>query len=122
MERRKQGRQLRDEDEDQNPADREQKKRKNYRGKEAGNALEKVSDLCPLAPLSFARMNMCHTLLTWTEQYPPFFFSVSVSVFCGGTDARHIASVGKSKMPREGKLFSEFLVFPSRHVLRVWRC
>jgi hypothetical protein len=39
---------------------------------------------------------------------------VSVLVLCEETAARCIASVGKSKMPRARKQFSEF---PSRHVL-----
>jgi hypothetical protein len=90
--RRHQGRQGRDNDEeDPNPA--EQKKgrttRKNYLGKEAANALEKVSDLCPLAPLSYTRMNMSDTHLTRHGAVTLIFFPVSVAVMWRNRCAAH---------------------------------
>ncbi len=122
MERRKQGRQGRDEDEDRNPAEREQKKRKNYRGKDAGNALEKVSDLCPLAPLSYARMNMCDTLLTWDGAVPPIFFPCLCRCYVEKQLRGALLVWGKAKCHARESCFPSFSFFPSRHLLRLLRC
>jgi hypothetical protein len=120
MKHHKERRQRRDEDEEgRNPTEREQKKRKNYLGKDAGNALEKVSYLCPPASLSYTRMNMCDMHLTWDGTVTPIFFPCLCWCYVKKQLRGALLVWGKAKChARE----SSFPSFPLDMFFRLLRC